>query len=81
MPQAALKVRPGCQISRALDPLTPVKNSFTPTKADVSKQISDKSVNATSFDAYDRILCNMSASADGDLSQMVNTVKNEELSV
>lgn len=78
MPRAALKVRPGCQVSRALDPLTPHKNSLTPTRKMVKKQICSNSVNQTSFDAYDRILCSMSASADGDLSSMVNRARDDE---
>ena len=45
----------------------------------MKKQICSNSINQTSFDAYDRILCSMSASVEGDVTHMVNSAKNEEI--
>lgn len=79
MPVTAMRMKEGCHVSRALDSIPDQKNSLTPNKVDVKRQINEKSINSTNFDAYDRILCNMSASADGDITQMVNVANDEEV--
>ena len=54
------------------------KNSLTPKKIiEASQQIKNVSINSSlQFDAYDRILCSMSAQANGDLSSMINNDKD-----
>ena len=67
MPHTDLTIHQGGQVSRIIE--SPVKNSLTPmSKTDIKKQISEKSINSHNFDAYDRILCKMSANADGDIT-------------